>query len=101
MGWPKGKPRPEGAGRKKGTPNKSTQDLFEKCRSKGIDVFEALLDIAINSPKEDNRLHALKDLANYLYPKRKALEHSGEINNPYAGMTLEELKAIGKKKLET
>jgi len=27
VGWPKGKPRPPGAGRRKGTPNKTTGDL--------------------------------------------------------------------------
>ena len=29
MAYPKGKPRPPGAGRKKGTPNKTTRDLRE------------------------------------------------------------------------
>ena len=29
MAWPKGKPRPKGAGRKRGTPNKATADVKE------------------------------------------------------------------------
>jgi hypothetical protein len=33
MAWPKGKPRPPGAGRKKGTQNKTTRDVQEWARS--------------------------------------------------------------------
>lgn len=33
MAYPKGKPRPEGAGRKKGVPNKVTGDIREMIRA--------------------------------------------------------------------
>lgn len=81
MGWPKGTPRPEGAGRRAGTPNKKTLDLFAKCEALGIDPFEELLKIA--SPLNENpdhRLQALKEVCQYLYPKRKAMEVSGSLN---------------------
>lgn len=71
-----GKPRHPNAGRKKGTPNKSSQDLMAKCEAKGLDVFEAMVDFAMNSSEVSVRVTMLKELAGYLYPKRKALEVS-------------------------
>lgn len=72
---------------------------MEKCERMGIDPFEALLVLA----KEEDagiRLGALKEICQYLYPKRKALEHSGEIKRPFADKTDDELqdmvvKALG------
>ncbi len=79
MAWPKGTPRPKGAGRKAGTPNKATQSLFEKCESMGIDPFQALLEIC-GDPDIQIRLSALKEVCQYLYAKRKALEVTGEMD---------------------
>lgn len=93
MGYPKGKNRPEGAGRRKGTPNKKTQVLSEICEQEGIDPFRALLNMAAKNSDDQIRLGALKEICQYLYPKRKALEHSGAIENPYMSKTFEELKA--------
>lgn len=42
----RGMARPEGAGRKKGTPNKKTQTLLEKCEEIGCDPFEVLMRFA-------------------------------------------------------
>jgi hypothetical protein len=74
----KEQPNPEDADRKKGTPNKDTANLFALCDAKGINVFERLLDIAADSEHEFN-FAALRTASEYLYPKRKAIEHSGEI----------------------
>jgi hypothetical protein len=64
-------------GRKAGTPNKATQSLMDKCEAKGLDVFEALIDVAQDGAKNfEWRFAALKELAQYLYPKRKAIEVS-------------------------
>lgn len=73
----KGKPKDPGSGRQKGTPNKSTQSLMEKCEAKGVDVFEAMLEYVTQPSTMELRFAALKELCQYLYPKRKALEHSG------------------------
>lgn len=87
----KGAPRTPGSGRQKGTPNKYSQNLMGICRDKGLDVFEALVEIALD-PINPDRFQSLKELGQYLYPKRKSLEHSGEINTrPYEGLTDEEL----------
>lgn len=46
MAYPKGQKRPEGAGRKKGTPNKATLPLKEMAQKLGVDPFEILLRFA-------------------------------------------------------
>lgn len=68
----KGEPRTPGSGRKKGTPNKRTQNLMEICAEEGIDPFRALC----RSAKESER--SLHELCQYVLPKRKALEHTFE-----------------------
>lgn len=65
----------------KGTPNKKTQSLIEKCEAKGIDLFDTFLEIIQNEEAEPGlRFSALKEAAQYVYPKRKALEHSGKLD---------------------
>lgn len=101
-----GKKGIKNGGRKKGTPNKNSLGLLEKLAAfddgKGFDpVTEALnLFTLIHA---DNPLVAVKiplTLMEYIYPKRKAIEHSGEIANPYLNKTLEELEALVKAKLK-
>ncbi len=73
------KGQPKSGGRQKGSPNKKTQDLFEKCENAGVDVFDSLLEYVTQPSTLELRFAALKELCQYLYPKRKALEHSGEV----------------------
>ncbi len=80
MAWPKGKPRPPGAGRRAGTPNKSSLDLVQKCIDRGIDVFDELLQIAMTTVNPAERFKMFSEISQYLYPKRKALEIDGSIN---------------------
>lgn len=75
----KGAPRPPNAGRTKGTPNKKTQSLLELCESEGVNVFQAILKLC-KHPDESIQFSALKEAAQYIYPKRKSLEHSGSID---------------------
>jgi hypothetical protein len=86
-------------GRVKGTPNRKTQTLMEQCEAKGIDPWAMLLEFTGPAPME-LRFAALKEICNYLYPKRKAVEHSGEISNPYLQMELAELEKLVKEKLK-
>ena len=79
MAWPKGKPRPESSGRKKGTPNKNTRDLMAICESKGIDVFQSMVELAIIAEDPATKFIRLSEIAKYLYPKRKEVEHSGQL----------------------
>lgn len=79
MGWPAGRPRPKAVGRRKGTPNRKTQLLMEICEAKGISPFEGLLELCVH-PDVHIRLGALREACQYLYPKRKAIEISGEMD---------------------
>lgn len=91
-------------GRAKGTPNKSTQSLMEKCERLGCDPFEILLRFAMGDWKglgyeaqqalkqvteggehiyedvipPELRQKSAKEASEYLYPKRKAVEISGD-----------------------
>lgn len=96
MPFTKGKPKT--GGRKLGITNKR-KPVQQLCDESGIDPFVMMIEIARNSDDDHLRFSALKELCQYLEPKKKAIEHSGEISNPYANKTLEELKELGQKKL--
>lgn len=86
-------------GRKKGTPNKITRDLFEKAEELGVNPFEILLRFAkgdwaglgYNSPTKtisagmgitievdqidsEIRMQAAAKACEYLFPKRKSID---------------------------
>lgn len=67
-------------GRQKGTPNKRTADIVE--RLKGVDIVGELLEIARTTEKEDTRVTVYKELLKYVFPQRKAVEMTGEIELP-------------------
>lgn len=78
MSRPNGSIKTPGSGRKKGTPNKTTQDLHAICERMGINPFEAMLKMSQTAEKEEVRLAALKECAQYLYAKRSAVAVSTE-----------------------
>lgn len=102
MAFKKGEKRHPDAGRKAGTPNKRTiaVDLHAMCAEKGINPFQKLLEYLAFPCEPELRLQAIKEACKYLYPQRKAIEHSGEIANPYLALTLEELEKEVKAKLK-
>lgn len=68
MAWEKGKPRPPGAGRKAGTPNKRT--LAEAaCARAGIDPFDLLVKGAV-----EGDMNAIIRLCAHIEPPRKPIE---------------------------
>lgn len=94
MAAPKGHARY--GGRQKGTLNKATADLFEICQKHKVNVFEGLIMLC-KSADGSVRFSALKECAQYLYPKRKALEVSDPGGEPLGSKNskaLEELKAL-------
>lgn len=65
-------------GRQPGTPNKRTVEAAEKLAALGLCPLEGMAALALdqtNSPELRGRMMA--ELAQYLYPKRKASEVSG------------------------
>lgn len=80
--------RPKGSaktgGRKAGTLNKSNSSQIEKiqnlCDSYNLDPFEALLKLSSDLSLDINlRVGILKEIAQYIYPKRKSIEIDAEL----------------------
>jgi len=73
----------EHKGRKKGTPNKRTQDVMERLKELNCDPIEGMAKIAkiamTEGEEQDLQLagQMYKELAQYIAPKRKAIEHTG------------------------
>ena len=88
-------------GRQKGTPNKKTFDAKLIAEQLDCDPFEILVHFAKGDADAlgykggtippDMRLQAAKEASQYLYPKRKAVEHSGEIKGGLLGEILQEI----------
>lgn len=72
-------PRPKGlpktGGRVRGTPNKKTDELARKLAKLGCDPIEGMALIAIDPDHAPElRVRCYIELAQYLYPKRKAAD---------------------------
>lgn len=66
-------------GRKKGTPNRFNSNLQEICVSEGVDPFRGLLKIAKDrSTETGHRIQALKEVCEYVYPKRRRVEFDAD-----------------------
>lgn len=66
-------------GRQKGTPNKLSLTVATRLEELGCDPIEGMARIAMDSKSPDDlRGRMCAELANYVYPKRKAIEHSGK-----------------------
>jgi hypothetical protein len=66
-------------GRTAGTPNRKTQEISALLDSLGCDPIEGMAKIAMNeshTPELRGRMYA--ELAQYVYPKRKAVELAGD-----------------------
>ena len=75
-----GKSRKKSGGRAKGTPNKSTKDVIERLKELKCDPIEGMAEIAKQALKADDLSLAgqmYKELAQYIAPKRKAMEVTG------------------------
>jgi len=68
-------------GRKKGTPNKRTIDVIERLNELDCDPIAGMAEIAKLAMSEQNLTLAgymYKELAQYMAPKRKAMEFTVE-----------------------
>lgn len=91
-------------GRRKGTPNKNTCPAQERAEQLGVDPIEILLlvvkgDWAALGYKNpltitlDQRINAAKEVAQYIVPKKRSVELSGELDTaPKEGLTPEEAR---------
>lgn len=72
---------PKTGGREKGTPNRRSLDLAEQLESAGLNVPSEIAKIVPQlNPSES--ADVLLELMVFLFPKRKAIELSGEIATP-------------------
>ena len=71
--------RPKTGGRKRGTPNNRTLLLAERLEELNCDPIAVMAEICNDADAETkHRLEAAKELAQYLYPKCKAIELPGQ-----------------------
>jgi hypothetical protein len=80
MAFQKG--RAKTGGRKKGTPNKNNLGVQERLEQKGINCIDEILEIARTTEDEQIRFQCYKELLKYVYPQRKAVEFTQEIELP-------------------
>jgi hypothetical protein len=73
------KPGERQGGRQRGAPNKRTLDVIERLAALHCDPITGMARIALNikNPLE-LRAKMFAELAQYVAPKRKAMEHSAE-----------------------
>lgn len=84
-------------GRKLGSTNKR-RSIELLCETMGFDPFQRMIEIAMNKENKDSNF-MLRELCQYLEPKKKFLEHSGEINNPHMNKSIAQLEKEVKEKL--
>lgn len=73
------KPGERRGGRAKGTPNKATREVQQLLDELNCDPIEGMARIAMDESVElPLRASMLKELAQYVAPKRKAIEHTGD-----------------------
>jgi hypothetical protein len=71
--------RTSGQGRPKGALNKRTLDVIEKLAALDCDPIAGMALIAMNEKNPvELRGRMYSELAQYVAPKRKAMEHSGD-----------------------
>ncbi len=89
-------------GRPKGSSNKDTETVQETCDRMGLNVAEAMIHLAINGDDESIRASMLKELASYLYAKKKAIEISGSlgVDNARQEAELARLKELVKERIK-
>ena len=82
MSRPRGLPKT--GGRVSGTPNKKTDELAAKLADLGCDPIEGLARIAEDpATKPELKIRCYAELAQYVHPKRKAMElGSGKDGEP-------------------
>jgi hypothetical protein len=95
--------RPGGrrGGWQKGTPNKCTRAVSGTLKALGCDPIEGMAQLAMDEGADRSlRFQAFKELAQYIHPKRKAIEISGENDKPTqtSGVLVVPLEAVSERR---
>jgi hypothetical protein len=68
-------------GRQKGTPNRKTQSVMDRLEALGCDPIEGMARIAMDETIDLSiRAQMFKELAQYVAPKRRALDMQADMN---------------------
>jgi hypothetical protein len=79
----------EGAGRKKGVPNKKTAELQAEVAAGGILPLDYMLKVLRDEDVEPNRRDDMaKWAAPYVHPKLQAIQHTGKDGGPIEHLEL-------------
>lgn len=82
MPFKKGEKRVASAGRRAGTPNKSSvRDVYAMAEKAGVEPFEVLLGLC-NHRDPAISLNAAKECAKYMYTQKRVTEVSGPGGSP-------------------
>ena len=77
------KGKPKTGGRKKGSPTRLAREVQAKMEELGCDPIEGMARLAMNESLDPGlRGKMFSELAQYVYPKRKSVEHSGPDGAP-------------------
>ena len=84
MGFEPGMAKPAGSGRRRGTSPKATVQGI--CAKLHCDPIEGMARLAMDEEqKPDLRGRMYAELAQYVYPKKRAIEHTGLDGGPIEG----------------
>ena len=89
-------------GRSKGTKNKRTQEVIDILNELDCNPIEGIANIAkIAMGRQDYALagNMYKELSQYIFPKRRAIEVSAEVNSNLEIEDLTDLQRMNLKKL--
>lgn len=86
------KPGEHRGGRKPGIPNKKTFEIVEKLEALKCDPIQGMAKLALD-PKNTPELRGkmFSELAQYVFPKRKAIEHKGIPPGGVVALTLDQV----------
>jgi hypothetical protein len=80
-------------GRTKGTPNKRTQAVADRLEALGCDPIEGMARLAMDETVEKSiRAQMYRELAQYVAPKRRAVEVQADVGCSWADAIRESYK---------
>ncbi|WP_117196403.1 hypothetical protein [Rhizobium terrae] len=82
----------EGAGRKRGAPNKATQERQRKVAESGITPLDYMLQVMRDSKADSGRRDEMaKAAAPYVHPKLASMQHTGRGGGPIQTVDLTQM----------
>src|ERR1700754_354835 len=91
----------DGAGRKRGVPNKASQERQKRVAATGITPLDYMLKVMRDSKADAGRRDEMaKAAAPYVHPKLASMQHTGKGGGPIRTLELSRLKGMTAEELE-